>query len=241
VNDDFSILFDQEMTSETCLSGSSIDQIISSSPLETQEIGALLGQSIIGKREKTSHSAQSVVIGLMGELGAGKTTFTQGLARGLGVQARITSPTFTLINEYITPAQDVRLFHVDSYRLAVETADPPNAATGRAGRAESLANQVYGLGMDEIFDLVEEDSFGLGGCPLGLAMTHVVVIEWADRLVELLPDDRLMIRFSSSADRQQEGQVAAANARMLRFCATGPRSEALLSALANRTPQVIPG
>ena len=220
---------------------SSLDQIISSSPLETKSCGELLGQIINAKKENSPHSSQSVVIGLIGELGAGKTTFTQGLARGLGVQARITSPTFTLINEYITPTEDVRLFHVDSYRLAVETAEPPNAATGRAGRAESLANQVYGLGMDEILDLVEEDSFGLGGCPLGLAMTHVVVIEWADRLVELLPDDRLMIRFSSSADRQQEGQVAAANARMLRFCATGPRSGALLSALANRTPQVIPG
>ena len=158
-----SVLSDQERTFETCPSVSSLDQIISSSPLETKSCGELLGQIINAKKENSPHSSQSVVIGLIGELGAGKTTFTQGLARGLGVQARITSPTFTLINEYITPAQDVRLFHVDSYRLAVETADPPNAATGRAGRAESLANQVYGLGMDEIFDLVEEDSFGLGG------------------------------------------------------------------------------
>ena len=224
-NDDFSILFDQEMTSETCPSGSFIDQIISSSPLETRKIGALLGQSIIGKREKASHPSQSVVIGLMGELGAGKTTFTQGLARGLGIQARITSPTFTLINQYTTPTEDVRLFHVDSYRLVAEP------AAGRAGRDESLANQVYGLGMDELFDAVEEES-----------TPHIVVIEWADRLVDLLPDDRLMIRFGSRADRQT--QVAREvtgdrdSERMLSFCATGPHSGALLAALRTAEARV---
>ena len=241
MNDSFSVLSDQNKTSETCPSGSTLEQIISSSPLDTKSCGELLGQTIIEKRARAPHSSQSVVIGLIGELGAGKTTFTQGLARGLGVQARITSPTFTLINEYTTPTEDMRLFHVDSYRLAVESPEPPNAATGRAEGAESLANQVYGLGMDEIFDLVEEDSFGRGERPPGPAMTHIVVIEWADRLVELLPDDRLMIRFSSSADRPLEGQVAATNERTLRFCATGPHSGALLSALANRKPQVIRG
>ena len=73
-------------------------RIISSSPLETKKLGELLGQTI----------RQGVVIGLMGELGAGKTTFAQGLARGLGVQARITSPTFTLINEYTVPMAQAR-------------------------------------------------------------------------------------------------------------------------------------
>ena len=200
-------------------------RIISSSPLETKKLGELLGQTI----------RQGVVIGLMGELGAGKTTFTQGLARGLGVQARITSPTFTLINEYTVPTAQarglgpplapqatdkVRLFHVDSYRL--ENGD--------------LAGQVYGLGMDEIFDAVEDET-----------IPHVVVIEWADRLVDLLPADRLMIRFSSGADRRQGNErtrrtlpqrTLLPDERMLIFCATGAHSGALLSTLAERAPGV---
>jgi len=60
---------------------------------------------------------QGICIALKGELGAGKTTFVQGLARGLGVSEKyyITSPTYTIINEY--PARSLTLFHLDLYRL----------------------------------------------------------------------------------------------------------------------------
>ena len=235
--------------------------ILSSSPLETKKLGELLGRTIcrpwlpgIGDRPRTA----GAVIGLVGELGAGKTTFAQGLARGLGVQAHITSPTFTLINEYTSPTENVRLFHVDSYRLAVNE--------------DSLANEIYGLGMDEIFDAVEEESFDHGGQPLDPAgMRHVVVIEWADRLVDLLPADRLMLRFDSGADGRTpvaEGFYDRSRAqlqkpetdprplaceapgdrpratdhdsseRTLDFYASGPRSGALLSALRTEVARV---
>ena len=54
------------------------------------------------------------VIAYLGDLGAGKTAFTRGLARGLGCTARVTSPTFTIVNEY---EGDLPLFHFDMYRL----------------------------------------------------------------------------------------------------------------------------
>jgi len=56
------------------------------------------------------------IISLTGDLGAGKTYFTQGLARGLGIDEKITSPTFTLIKEY-SNINGVSLFHFDVYRL----------------------------------------------------------------------------------------------------------------------------
>jgi tRNA threonylcarbamoyladenosine biosynthesis protein TsaE len=56
------------------------------------------------------------VLLLNGDLGAGKTTFTQGLAEGLGIDAPVTSPTFTLVHEYRSGR--LLLFHFDSYRLA---------------------------------------------------------------------------------------------------------------------------
>ena len=57
------------------------------------------------------------VLALMGDLGAGKTAFTQGLARGLGIRVPVTSPTFTLVNQYRAPI-GLFLQHVDCYRLA---------------------------------------------------------------------------------------------------------------------------
>ena len=57
------------------------------------------------------------VVAYRGDLGAGKTAFTRGLARGLGCHGRVTSPTFTIVNEYEGPTP---LFHFDLYRLGGE-------------------------------------------------------------------------------------------------------------------------
>lgn len=75
---------------------------------ETIALGFRLGQAI----------SRGFAMALTGDLGTGKTTLIQGLARGLGVDEAyyITSPTFTIINEY--PAGDLRLCHLDLYRLA---------------------------------------------------------------------------------------------------------------------------
>lgn len=60
------------------------------------------------------------VIALEGELGAGKTTFTQGFAKGLGITERIISPTFVLIRQHLIPGKKAYLYHVDLYRLGDE-------------------------------------------------------------------------------------------------------------------------
>ncbi|MCG6534303.1 MAG: tRNA (adenosine(37)-N6)-threonylcarbamoyltransferase complex ATPase subunit type 1 TsaE [Syntrophales bacterium LBB04] len=80
---------------------------ISHGPQETYSFGKSLGETLQG----------GAVIALMGELGAGKTCLTQGIAGGLGVPEGyvITSPTFTLINEY--PGR-LNLYHMDMYRLS---------------------------------------------------------------------------------------------------------------------------
>lgn len=57
------------------------------------------------------------VIGLTGELGAGKTTFVQGFAKGLGIKDKIVSPTFVLIRQHKVPNSKKMLFHIDLYRL----------------------------------------------------------------------------------------------------------------------------
>ena len=71
---------------------------------ETEELGAKLA----------GHLKAGSVIAYLGDLGAGKTAFTRGLARGLGCTGRVTSPTFTIVNEY---EGHLPLFHFDMYRL----------------------------------------------------------------------------------------------------------------------------
>ena len=68
----------------------------------------------LGERLARALPRGGVVVALYGELGAGKTAFVRGLARGLGVTAGVVSPTFTIVNEY--PGER-ELFHFDMYRL----------------------------------------------------------------------------------------------------------------------------
>ena len=78
---------------------------ISHSPSETFALGESWARDVV----------PGLVIGLSGDLGAGKTQLVKGLAKGLGVRARVTSPTFALVNEY--PGGRLRLAHLDLFRL----------------------------------------------------------------------------------------------------------------------------
>jgi tRNA threonylcarbamoyladenosine biosynthesis protein TsaE len=129
--------------------GEVIFTMISKSSEETYRLG-----KIMGKRLRAGD-----IVALTGELGSGKTVLTQGIASGLGVPAgyAVTSPTFTLINEY--PGIKTALYHLDVYRL-----------TGSADLAD--------LGYEEYI---------LGG--------GVMVIEWAEKITNVIPDEALFVSF----------------------------------------------
>lgn len=113
-----------------------------------------------------SELAPGVVIALTGELGAGKTTLAKGIAKGLGVTDEITSPTFTMINEYTSGR--LPLSHFDVYRL---------------GEGEAALVGMEELGYEEYF-------FGDG----------VTIVEWADLVEQLLPEDAIRISLSYGPD-----------------------------------------
>ena len=131
------------------------ETVVSRSPEETRAIGARLGARL----------GSGAVVGCIGELGAGKTCFLQGLAAGLGVTSEVTSPTFVLVNLY---RGRLPVYHLDAYRT------------------ESLS-EVLDLGVEEMFH-------GDG----------VTIIEWADKLLPLLPADAVIVRISGLGDEPRE-------------------------------------
>ncbi len=79
-------------------------EILTHTPEETERAGEVLAKTL----------SAGAVVALYGYLGAGKTAFVRGMARGLGSKDRVTSPTFTIVNEY---SGNLDLFHFDMYRL----------------------------------------------------------------------------------------------------------------------------
>ena len=81
-------------------------EFLTNSPEETEAVGKRLGETL----------KPGAVIAYKGDLGAGKTAFTRGVALGLGAKEQVTSPTYTIVNEYLSGKYP--LFHFDMYRLA---------------------------------------------------------------------------------------------------------------------------
>ena len=80
-------------------------EFTTNSPAQTEAVGEALGRVLL----------PGTVLAYRGDLGAGKTAFTRGLARGLGAAEPVTSPTYTIVNEYLSGR--IPLFHFDMYRL----------------------------------------------------------------------------------------------------------------------------
>lgn len=113
---------------------------------ETAKFGVDLGRQV----------CPGTVIALTGDLGAGKTTLTKAIARGLGISDMITSPTFNIVKEY--DSGRLPLYHFDVYRIGD-------------------VDEMYELGYEEYF-------YGNGVC----------VVEWADLIEELLPENAIRIQ-----------------------------------------------
>ncbi|MBQ3384301.1 MAG: tRNA (adenosine(37)-N6)-threonylcarbamoyltransferase complex ATPase subunit type 1 TsaE [Erysipelotrichaceae bacterium] len=147
--------------------------VVTKTRKETQDLAYRLGEIV----------KANTLITLSGDLGAGKTTFTQGLARGLGIDKKVTSPTFTIMKEY---KGRLPLYHIDAYRLENITQD---------------------LGFDEY---IESDG--------------VCVIEWANFIEYVLPEELLNIEFTINDD----------DSRTLKLKAYGERYEEVIAELCTR-------
>lgn len=144
-----------------------VKSYITKNPSQTRKLGEILAKRILRINLK-----KAIVIGLIGELGSGKTTFLQGFAKGLGIKQRILSPTFVLIRRYEVQStkkrrnlQNFRLhasyfFHIDCYRI-------------------QNPKEILALGLKKIISRPE----------------NIVAIEWADKIKKNLPKNAFFLDF----------------------------------------------
>jgi tRNA threonylcarbamoyladenosine biosynthesis protein TsaE len=142
--------------------------VITHSPDQTRRLGTLLGRRL----------GPGALVLLAGDLGSGKTTFAQGVGKGLGVREGLQSPTFTLVSEHDVPREPgrpSRLYHVDLYRLPAD--DPDETMT---------------IGLEDY--LHDRDA--------------ATVIEWPGRASAFLPAEYLIVRFEHLADTKRQLRFA---------------------------------
>ena len=132
---------------------------IINSEIEIKQLGEKIGRMLKGGE----------VLELIGDVGAGKTTFTKGLAKGLGVAETVQSPSFTISRVY--EAGDLTLSHYDFYRL--------NDA---------------GIMAMEIASAIED-------------RRNITVVEWAESVAEILPDNRIKIRILPQSETTRKVEI----------------------------------
>ncbi|NMB60391.1 MAG: tRNA (adenosine(37)-N6)-threonylcarbamoyltransferase complex ATPase subunit type 1 TsaE [Chloroflexi bacterium] len=145
-------------------------EFFSRSPEQTRRLGSRIGSLL----------KPGDLICLSGDLGAGKTTFVQGIAHGWESVDTVSSPTFVIVNEYHRKTGET-LFHMDAYRL-------------------ESSMEAFDLDLDRMLE------------------QGALLVEWAERIKDALPDNALWIKMNWMADEQ----------RGLWFTATGPRSQVLM-------------
>jgi len=132
---------------------------------ETQKIAAELAAKVLALPK----SKNAKVVALVGDLGAGKTTFVQSFLKELGVKGRIVSPTFLIFKPYTLNAVPYTLaYHVDVYRL-------------------KNSEELKVLKFQEILDNPQ----------------NIVLVEWADKIKEILPADALWINFEHGSKESE--------------------------------------
>lgn len=147
--------------------------IVTKSAEETKIVAKLFAESIV--EEMTAKGA--VVVALEGALGAGKTTFAQGFAEGLGVKEKVKSPTFVLMHKHAIKGKSGKskvkkfkyFYHADCYRLESE-------------------KDASAIGLDEAMRDPE----------------NIVLVEWARRVKKALPKDTIVVKFTYINERTRK-------------------------------------
>ncbi|HCP08412.1 MAG TPA: hypothetical protein DIT25_01265 [Candidatus Moranbacteria bacterium] len=152
-----------------------MEEMITNSSEETRDLGKKIAGDIL-KGSDPSIGIRSLIVCLSGDLGAGKTTFTQGLLEGLGAEGPYTSPTFLIIKQYRVSQIANRKSHIEN-----SIHDP------RSTIKDIYHIDTYRVGADDILDLGWEE--------IVADPQNVVIIEWPERIKEIIPESAIWINF----------------------------------------------
>lgn len=141
---------------------------------QTQKLGEFLAGELRGGE----------VVCLSGELGAGKTTFTQGLLRGLGVKGPYSSPTFVIMKEY-------------QVKIPISKSKYPN----KSQNSEFKIQNVFHI---DAYRVRADDILGLGWKEIVENKNNVVIIEWAERVEKIVPKGSLWIKLEWQGDKERK-------------------------------------
>ncbi len=131
-------------------------EYLTRSPLQTKKLGEVLAKEVI----KAGKGDKARVLGLIGDLGGGKTTFLQGFARGLGIKERILSPTFVILKKFEIKKRGPFdfFYHIDCYRIG---GSKDLAELGFKEMAADPANIIAAEWADKTKNLLPKDSIFL--------------------------------------------------------------------------------
>lgn len=142
---------------------------ITTSSAQTKKLGGMLAQEFRGGE----------IVCLMGELGAGKTTFTQGLLKGLGIKGPHTSPTFLIIKNY-------------KKEFPITKSQIPNKPKIQSASGRIKIKNIYHI---DAYRVKAIDILNLGWKDLAGKPDSIVIIEWADRIKKIIPKNSLWVNF----------------------------------------------
>ena len=163
---------------------------------ELVQLAKRLASSLKKLVQRSNSDAQ--VLELIGDVGAGKTTFTRALARALGVKTPVTSPSYTLCNRYTFPLNRTKTEQMSSAELISEKNSPKMPS-------KTSSTPVFGTLIHYDFYRLDDPGIMSDDLAEALAMPHaIVIIEWGNSVQNLLPADRIKIKFNITGETTRE-------------------------------------
>lgn len=145
---------------------------------ETQKLGEELASELRGGE----------VVCLEGELGAGKTTFTQGLLKGLGAEGPYTSPTFLIMKKY---------------QAGISNSNPP-AGGQISNKTQNPNDKIKNIYHIDAYRIGEDDMLNLGWEEMIADPKNIIIIEWPERIENILPEKVLRIKFEGLDEERRK-------------------------------------
>ena len=179
------------------------NKIKTESIIETHKFASELANEI---NTQQRHFNFAVVIGLEGNLGGGKTTFTQGFAKALGVKENITSPTFVILKKFnilnSTPyySEDILLYNKS--HVAYQEINKKQRTQKNLKSTGSTFKTLIHIDAYRIQD--SKEILDLGWDDLISNPENIIIVEWADKILDIMPESHKWITFNVLGENKRE-------------------------------------